>query len=71
MKKKIDQNLISILAEERRRRGISQQAVADRMRTSQPTLHLMEIGKCDSRISTLERYAASLGKKIVYQLVDA
>jgi predicted transcriptional regulator len=66
-----DQALMHMLAEERKKQRISQRALAAQMATSQPTLHLMEIGKCDSRISTLERFAAALGKRVVYRLVDA
>jgi transcriptional regulator with XRE-family HTH domain len=65
------QNLVHLLIEERKRQRVSQNQLADRMQMKQPYLHLVEKGTYKSQISTLERYAASLGKRIVYRLVDA
>ena len=44
--------------------GLSQTEVAARMRTSQPVVARIESGNLDSRISTLERYAAALGMQL-------
>ena len=68
---KNDHSLMHALAKERTNQWISQEELAARMGTKQPALAIMERGLRDPRISTLERYAASLGKRIVYQLVDA
>ncbi len=63
--------LMHTLIQERRRQRITQKILAARMETKQSTLARMEQGQRDPRISTLQRYAASLGKRITWQLVDA
>lgn len=50
---------------------MTQKKLATRMETKQSTLARMEQGQRDPRISTLHRYAASLEKRITWQLVDA
>jgi ribosome-binding protein aMBF1 (putative translation factor) len=65
------QTLMHILIQERKRQRITQKILAVRMETKQSTLARMEQGKRDPRISTLQRYAASLGKRLTWQLVDA
>jgi predicted transcriptional regulator len=62
--------LIRTLAQERRRQSISQDEMAIRMRTQQPSLARMETGSRDPQFLTLQRYAASLGKRIVVELKD-
>ncbi|HEY4034260.1 MAG TPA: helix-turn-helix transcriptional regulator [Ktedonobacteraceae bacterium] len=64
------QNLVHTLILERQRQRISQQELATRMQTKQPALARMEQGHRDPKISTLQKYAASLGKRISWQLVD-
>lgn len=66
-----DKSLVAALAEERRRQGISQYAMADRMETKQPSLARMEKERQDPHLSTLQKYAASLGKKITWIIEDA
>src|SRR5579872_6373615 len=53
------------------RDGISQTVVAARMATSQPTVARLETYAYDVKLSTLQRYAAALGKKIEWQISDA
>ena len=61
-------HLMRALATERERRHIPQQAVARRMKTSQPAVARIESGEVDVRLSTVERYAAAIGKRVRYQL---
>lgn len=63
--------LLRHLAAIRVRDGISQTAVAARMETSQPTVARLESYAYDVKLSTLQRYAAALGKKIEWQIIDA
>jgi DNA-binding XRE family transcriptional regulator len=63
--------LVHMLIQERKHQRITQKILAARMETKQSTLARMEQGQRDPRISTLQRYAASLGKRITWQLVDA
>lgn len=63
--------LLRMLAAERERAGIPQQAVARRMRTSQPAVARLETGEVDARLSTVERYAAAVGRRLRYELIPA
>jgi predicted transcriptional regulator len=63
--------LLKNLAALRVRARISQQTVAKRVRTSQPAIARLEAGVVDPRLSTLQRYAASIGKRVEWTLVDA
>jgi helix-turn-helix protein len=63
--------LLHTLAEQRRRRDLSQTRVAATMRTSQPTLARLETTAADTKLSTVERFAAALGYAIEYHLVPA
>ena len=56
--------LLRSLAEQRRELGLSQTAVAARMRTSQSALARLEGGEADPRISTVERYALAMGEEL-------
>ena len=62
--------LMHTLIQERKRQRITQKALAVRMATKQSTLARMEQEQRDPRLSTLQRYASSLGKRITWQLVD-
>jgi len=64
-------HLLRALAAERARARIPQQAVARRMRTSQPAVARLESGEVDARLSTVERYAAAVGRRLRYELVPA
>ena len=63
--------LMRSLAVERERRQISQQAVAQRMQTSQPAVARIESGEADVRLSTIDRYAAAVGKRVQYTIAPA
>ena len=63
--------LLSSLADIRSRSKISQQTVARRVKTSQSAIARLEAGDVDPRLSTLQRYAASVGKRVEWKIVDA
>jgi DNA-binding XRE family transcriptional regulator len=63
--------LMHALVQERKCQRITQKTLAARMATKQSTLARMEQEQRDPRLSTLQRYASSLGKRITWQLVDA
>jgi len=56
------------LVARRRELGLSQTEVAARMKTSQSAVARLESGSGDVRLSTLERYAAALGRHIDMQV---
>ncbi len=56
------------LVECRRQQGLSQTEVAARMRTSEWGVARIESGEADVRLSTLERYAAALGRQLEYRV---
>ena len=79
-----DPNFPQLLAEEAQRRelmhdlaalraahGLSQRAVAKCMDTSRSAVARLEAGASDVKLSTLQRYAAALGKIIEWRVVDA
>jgi len=59
------------LAAEREALGLSQTVVAARMHTSQSAVARLESAEIDAKLSTVEHYAAALGKRINWELVDA
>jgi transcriptional regulator with XRE-family HTH domain len=59
--------LIAELVAARQRSGLSQAEVAGRMGTSQPAVARLEAGDTDVRLSTLERYAAAVGRELRWQ----
>ena len=63
--------LLRELAKRRTQKGITQQIVAERMSTSQSAVARMEAGEVDARLSTVERYAAAVGQRVEWNLVDA
>lgn len=63
--------LLQALAAERERQHIPQLTVARSMKTSQPAVARIESGEVDVRLSTIERYAAAVGKRIQYELAPA
>jgi phage-related protein/DNA-binding XRE family transcriptional regulator len=63
--------LLEALAAIRSRSRISQSAIAKRIKTSQSAIARLEAGIVDPRLSTVQRYAASVGKRIQWTLVDA
>jgi DNA-binding transcriptional regulator YiaG len=62
--------LLHQLAELRKAKGLSQTVVAARMHTSQPTVAKLEAGEGDVKLSTIERFAAAIGKKVKFTLKD-
>jgi transcriptional regulator with XRE-family HTH domain len=64
------QELLAELVAERRAAGLSQAEVADRMGTSQPAVARVEAGAVDARLSTLQRYAEAVGRRLELHLGD-
>jgi transcriptional regulator with XRE-family HTH domain len=60
--------LAGALTDERVALGLSQTEVAARMGTSQSAVARLESGNADVRLSTLERYAAALGRQLDVRL---
>ena len=56
--------VIKELAAARREQGLSQTVVAARMDTSQSVVARLESGAVDVRLSTLEKYAAAVGRRV-------
>ncbi len=63
--------LLGELVAHRQALGLSQTEVAARMRTSQSAVARLEAQAADVRVSTLERYAAALGRQIGWELTPA
>jgi len=62
--------LLNDLAAIRTHSRISQESIAKRVKTSQPAIARLESGMVDPRLSTIQRYAASVGKRVEWKLVD-
>ncbi|HSS08993.1 MAG TPA: helix-turn-helix transcriptional regulator [Acidimicrobiales bacterium] len=62
--------LLRQLATLRREQGLTQVQLAERMGTSQDQITRLEAG-ADTRLSTVERYAAALGVKVTWRLEPA
>ena len=60
--------LIEELVLARRESELSQTEIAARMGTSQSAVARLESGGLDARLSTLERYAAALGRSVDLQI---
>ena len=60
--------LIEELVRTRRDSELSQTEIAARMGTSQSAVARLESGDLDARLSTLERYAAALGRTVDWQV---
>lgn len=63
--------LLHALAEQRQEQERSQTAIAAAMATSQSAVARLESTASDAKISTLDRYAASLGYVVQYHLIPA
>ena len=63
--------LLRALAEARAGSGLTQTQAAALMGTSQSQVARLESGRADVKLSTVERLAATLGKRIEWKLVDA
>ena len=64
------QALTGELVELRRGLGLSQTQVAARMGTSQSAVARLETGTADVLVSTVERYASALGRRLDWTLED-
>jgi transcriptional regulator with XRE-family HTH domain len=60
--------LIDALVRARQESELSQTQIAARMGTSQSAVARLESGGLDARLSTLERYAAALGRTVDWQI---
>ena len=61
--------LLRELAAERERQGMSQEKVAEALRTRQPNVARLERGMVDPRHTTLVRYARLLGKRLTLESI--
>lgn len=62
--------VIEELTSARQDQGLSQTEVAARMGTSQSVVARIESADSDVRLSTLDRYAAAVGRQLDWQLRD-
>jgi predicted transcriptional regulator len=60
--------LIDELVRARRAGDLSQTEIAARMGTSQSAVARLESGQLDARLSTLQKYAAALGRTVTWQI---
>ncbi len=60
--------LIEDLVRARQESDLSQTEIAARMGTSQSAVARLESGELDVRLSTVERYAAALGRTVGWQV---
>ena len=63
--------LLNNLAALRTRARIAKKTLAKRLKISQSALADLEEGSVDPHLSTVQRYAASIGKRLEWRLVDA
>jgi HTH-type transcriptional regulator / antitoxin HipB len=59
----------AMLKQARENAGVTQEVVAKRLRTKKSAISRIENNAADIRLSTLERYAMALGKKLRVELV--
>jgi len=62
--------LLRRLVRRREALGLSQADVAAKMGTSQPAVARLESGEVDARGSTIERFAAAVGRRVEYRLAS-
>ena len=63
--------VVAELVARRRALGLTQTDVAQRMGTSQSAVARLEAQSADARLSTLERYAAALGRELQWQVTPS
>ena len=63
--------LLLALAREREASGLTQTEVAAAMGTSQSQVARLESASVDTKLSTIEKLAAVLGKRIEWKIADA
>ena len=59
-----------MLRQARRKAGMTQEAIAKRLRTKKSAISRIENNAEDIRLSTLQKYAKALGKRLLVQLTD-
>ena len=64
-------DLLRVLADQREQQGRTQTAVAAAMETSQSFVARLETTSGDARLSTVDRYAATLGFVVQHHLIPA
>lgn len=69
-KKTFAKSIVRALVAERKRKGLTQQDIADRTGMKAPNVTRLESCKFTPRLDLLERYAEAVGKKIHFELVD-
>lgn len=57
-------SLIEAMLDARRRAGLTQAQVAERMGVKQPVVAKLESGRTNASLGTLERYAAAVGCRL-------
>lgn len=62
--------LLRELAARREQLGLSQATVAARMGTSQSAVARLESAETDAKLSTVERFAAALGQRVDWHIVE-
>jgi ribosome-binding protein aMBF1 (putative translation factor) len=62
--------LLRALGDERRAKGLPRTAIAARMGTSEAAVARLEAGEVDPRLSSIERFADALGKRLEWRLAD-
>ena len=62
--------LLRQLVRRREALGLSQRELAAKMGTSQPAVARLESGEVDARGSTIERFAAAVGRRVEYRLAS-
>ncbi len=62
--------LLNNLAALRTQAHISKRTIAKRLKITQSALADLEAGSVDPYLSTVQRYAASIGKRLEWRLVD-
>jgi transcriptional regulator with XRE-family HTH domain len=65
-----ERELVAELVARRRAAGLSQHEVAERMGTSQPAVARLEAGQVDARMSTMQRYAAAVGARLIFEAFE-
>ena len=63
--------LLRKIGEARKAAKLSRTAVAARMGTSEAAIARLESAAGDPRVSTIERFAAAVGKRVRWELADA
>lgn len=67
---KSDGDLLEVLVETRKAKGLTQQAVAERMRRDKAAVSNFERLGTDPHLSTIRRYAAAIGVMIRHDVTD-